>query len=67
MNIYENVERAARASGWTIYSLEKAAGFSHGAISKWRDAMPRVDSLQRVAKLLGVDINDLMKPKEAEG
>lgn len=64
MNIFDNVAEAARNSGMSVYALEKAAGFSHGTIAKWRDVSPRVDNLLKVASVLNVDINDLTEVKD---
>nr|DAF66261.1 MAG TPA: hypothetical protein [Caudoviricetes sp.] len=33
---------------------------SNGAISKWNEATPKVDSIQSVAKVLKVDIKKLL-------
>ena len=60
MTIYENVARYARECGLSIDAVEKAAGLSNGTIGKWRIYTPRVDRLLKVAKVLNVDINDLI-------
>ncbi len=60
MTIYDNVARYAHACGLSIDAVEKAAGLSNGTIGKWRVYKPRVDRLLNVARVLNVDINDLI-------
>lgn len=40
--------------------MEKEAGLSKGAISKWNNVSPSVDNLQAVAKVLKVKVDKLL-------
>lgn len=61
MNIYDNIKRQARKKGLTISQVESKAGLAQGHIGKWNTVSPRVDSLLKVAKVLGVSANALLK------
>ena len=50
--IYDKIKTICNSKGISIRSVEKEAGLSNGAISKWNDASPTVDKLQAVAKVL---------------
>lgn len=59
--IYENVKAIADKKGISIYELEKKAGLGNGTIGKWNDVSPNVENLSKVAKVLNVSINTLIK------
>lgn len=58
--IYENIKAIAEKKGYSIASLEKAAGLSNGTIGKWRTSSPNVNNLIPVAKVLKVSLNTLL-------
>ncbi len=65
--IYENIQTIASSKSMKIAEVEKRAGLSNGTIGKWRDSVPKVDSLIKVAKVLGVSLSTLTKGmKEGE-
>ena len=59
--LYKRVKELADANGIPIYKLEKEAGLGNGVIAGWKECSPRVDNLKRVADVLHVTINELMK------
>lgn len=59
--IYENVKAIADKKGISIYELEKKANLGNGTIRKWNDASPSVENLFKVARVLNVSINTLIK------
>jgi len=59
--IYENVKAIADKKGISIYELEKKAKLGNGTIGKWNDVSPNVENLSKVAKVLNVSINTLIK------
>lgn len=59
--IYERIKAIATEKGLPIYQLEKAAGIGNGVIAGWKESAPRVDTLKRVAEVLGVTIDELVK------
>lgn len=58
--IYKNVKALADKKGLSIAELEKKAGLSNGTIGKWIESSPKVNSLVKVANVLGVGINKLV-------
>ena len=52
--------------GLSVTSVEKEAGLSNGAISKWNDSSPTVDKLNAVAKVLNVKVDCLLRQKGEE-
>ena len=62
--IYDKVKKLADDRGISIYALEKEAGLQNGAIGKWRISSPTLKSLQSVAGVLGITIDDLLKEED---
>lgn len=58
--VYDNVRSAARNVGISINALEKESGLSSGSICKWNTVSPSVNSLLKVATVLGVTVGDLL-------
>lgn len=58
--VYENVKALCDKKGISITQLEKDAGLSNGSIGKWRNCVPKADSLQAVAKVLKVKMEKLL-------
>lgn len=59
--IYENVKRLCDEKNMSIMALEKAAGLANGTVGGWRTAIPTAVSLQKVASVLEVSMETLMK------
>ena len=59
--VYENVKELCDKKGISITQLEKDAGLSNGSIGKWRNCVPKADSLQAVAKVLKVKMEKLLQ------
>lgn len=59
--IYDRIKQICREKGISVASVEKQAEISNGAISKWNKASPTVESLQAVAKVLGVTLDKLVE------
>lgn len=58
--IFDRIKAICKEKGITISGLEKQAGLSHGAISKWNKASPTIENLQAVANVLKVKIDELV-------
>ena len=59
--IYDNVKALCEERGLSISAVEKQAGLGNGTIRGWNESSPTVDNLQSVAKVLDVEINELLK------
>ena len=58
--IYNNVKAKCKEKGLSVSLVEKKAGLSTGAISKWNTSSPTVEKLAAVAKVLECTVNDLL-------
>ncbi|CAH0417501.1 XRE family transcriptional regulator [Periweissella fabaria] len=61
--IYENIKHFARMQGKSIRKIEQQAELSNGSIGKWDYNKPDVYKIRKVAALLDVTIDDLLKRK----
>lgn len=64
--IYDTIKALCKKRGLSVTSVEKEAGLSNGAISKWNDSSPTVDKLNAVAKVLNVKVDCLLRQKGGE-
>lgn len=62
--IYDKIKKICAEKNVSISSVEKDAGLSNGAISKWGDKMPLADNLYSVAKVLNVTVEELLNESE---
>lgn len=58
--IFNIIKRLCAERNISISQLEKEAGLGNGTISGWKESMPRIDSLQAVARVLKVSVDDLL-------
>lgn len=60
--IYENVKRLCKERGIPIMRVETDCGIANGTIGKWesRNSSPRTATLLKVAKYLGVTLDELV-------
>ena len=64
--IYDTIKALCKKRGLSVTSVEKEAGLSNGAISKWNDSSHTVDKLNAVAKVLNVKVDCLLRQKGEE-
>ena len=57
---YDKIKEICKEKGISVASVEKKAGLSNGAISKWNNVSPTVDNLNAVAKILKVKVDKLL-------
>ena len=60
MTLYDKIKSMADDQNISISYIEENADLSNGSISKWKINSPRVDSLCKVAKLLGCSLDFLV-------
>ncbi len=60
MTLYEKVKEKANSMNKSISTIEKEAGIANGTIGKWQDSRPYADTLQKVASVLEVSIDELL-------
>ena len=49
--IYNKIRDICKEKGMSVAAVEKKAGLSHGAISKWNNSTPSAENLNSVAKI----------------
>lgn len=64
--IVDNIRQIAKRQNTNLKRIEETVGISNGVIAKWAKAprMPRVDTLEAIARHLGVSVSDLTGKKE---
>lgn len=61
MDIIYNVKRLADKKGYTLPQLARKIGLNHNSIYKWDAHPPSVKYIKRVADLLGVTVDELIR------
>ena len=61
MELFNNILRECRRRGTTVYAIEKKAGLQRGSVYKWKDHIPRVDKVKKVAEALDTSIDVLVE------
>lgn len=59
--MYKTIEDMARKRGMSIKSLEEKAGLGNGTIGAWKTCSPKLDSLEKVASILDVKVETLIR------
>lgn len=59
--IYDNVKVLCEERNLTIQKLEEQAKLANGTIGRWRDSKPMAESIKKVATVLGVSMEEVMK------
>lgn len=60
--LYENICYWAKKRGLSIHQVERKAVIGNGSISRWdRDYEPKLKNLKKVADVLGVSVNTLLR------
>lgn len=65
MGLYEHIRDTAKIKGYSINRLEQELGFARSSINKFNKNTPSADKLQKIAELLGVSIDYLLKGQES--
>lgn len=60
-DLYEKVKEICTSQGKTIMQVEKEAGVANGVIGGWRDGIPALDTVVKVADTLGVTVDYLIE------
>ena len=65
MTTFERIKQLAKKRGYTLSALNDKAGLGTNSIYHWRNKTPSTQSLNKVAKVLGVSADYLQAPQEA--
>ena len=63
---YENFERLCKAKGMPMSRVAKEAGFNHSTPGYWKSSgiMPKDESLESLAQVLGCDVSEFRLTEE---
>lgn len=60
MNTFDNIKALTAEQGITIKRLAEKAGIGENSIYRWKKTNPSTKSLEKVAKVLNVEVSDLL-------
>lgn len=61
MDVYNKIRSLAKKKKIPITELERRSGLGNGTIGRWNESSPTLDNLSKVAKVLNVPIQKLIK------
>ena len=64
MSLVDNVKKQCRKKQIPVRKLEQEAQLPANSIYKWNEHVPAVDRVKRVADVLGIRIEELLKREE---
>lgn len=64
--LYDKVVQFCKEKHIPLYAFEKRCGLGNATIRGWKTSNPRIDSIQKVAKEMGVPIEKLLEESEKE-
>ena len=56
----DRIKEVAREKGISILQLEKDAGLSRGSIAHWQEVPKSIQTLKKIADVLGVSVDELL-------
>lgn len=65
--MYETINKEAEKKGMSIRQLERDAGLGNGTIDKWKESSPKLDTLEKVAAALGMNVTTLINRAKKAG
>ena len=57
----ETIKAIAQDAQLSIREVERRCGFSYGIIQRWDEHLPSIDKVCKVAKVLGVTVDELVR------
>ena len=59
--LLENIRNISKKKKIPLYVIEEKAEIAKGSISKWNDVVPSIEKVSKVADVLGVSVNTILK------
>ena len=59
--LLKNIRAISKEKRIPLYVIEERAGIAKGSISKWNDVVPSIEKVIKVAEVLRVSVNTLLK------
>lgn len=60
MELFERIKKISKQRGWNVKTTAKKAGIGENSIYRWKTQSPTSESLNKVAKVLGVSTDYLL-------
>lgn len=60
MNTLDKIKEIARKEHMSLSEINEKAGLGTNSIYSWKNSVPKISNLQKVAKVLHVSVNDLL-------
>lgn len=57
----EKIKKLANERGMSIFALETKANVGNGTISRWNNSKPNLSTLEKIAKVLEVSVEELLE------
>lgn len=64
MSVLNRIKEISKDRGLTLKEVARKAGIGENSIYKWKTASPSTKTLDKVAKALGVTVEDLMSDSD---
>lgn len=58
--MYQKIKNLCEKKNISVYQLEKELRLSTGSVCKWKNSIPRADTLSKVANYFGVSTDFLL-------
>ncbi len=62
--LYDNIRYYIKKAGLSISEAERRAGLARGHIYRWKKSAPSVTNIKKVADVLGVTVDELIKERD---
>ncbi len=56
----EVIQEKASAQGLTFAAIERRADIANGSIARWKDSSPNLQTIKKVAHVLGCTVDELI-------
>ncbi|WP_429971188.1 helix-turn-helix domain-containing protein [Fructilactobacillus sp. Tb1] len=66
MTTFERIKEISKKRGLSLRKVSEKAGLSENVIYSWKRKVPSTRSLEKVSKVLGVTLNDLINNTEID-
>lgn len=65
--MYSTIKKIAKSKGMSVSEVERNAKLGRSSICKWDTSSPTLDSLEKVASAMDIDVTDLITMARREG
>lgn len=64
--LFEKIIEFCKENNIPIYIFERECDLGNGTIASWKESNPRIDSVRKVAKRMGISIGELLGESNLE-